>query len=183
MRGRLVILSGPSAVGKDTLIRRWRDRNPRVERVITCTTRAPREGEVNGKDYYFLSRQEFIKKRESGELLESEPVYTETLYGTPKADVERLLSEGKIAVLNIDVKGAKNIKRQYPDALTVFILPPSLDELRNRLLGRNPNEDPVRVQERLKRAEMEIAESDWYEVRIVNDDIDRAVDQLEAAVS
>jgi len=182
MRGKLVILSGPSAVGKDTLIRRWRERNPRVERVITCTTRAPRDGEQNRIDYYFVSRQEFMDKIKRGELLESETVYSETLYGTPKADVERLLHEGKIAVLNIDVKGAKNIKRLYPEAVTVFILPPSLEELRRRLLSRNTESDPSKVEERLKRAEMEIAESDWYEVRIVNDDVERAVDRLEEAV-
>jgi guanylate kinase len=181
--GVLVILSGPSGVGKDTLIQAWSKVNPRVQRVITCTTRAPREGEVNGVHYHFLSKEEFEQRMKRGELLEQEPVYTETMYGTPRDGVESLLAEGRIAVLNVDVNGAKAIKKLFPSAITVFILPPSMDELRQRLTKRNPNANPKRVEERLKRAEMEIAQADWYEHRIVNDDIETAVRKLQEIIA
>ncbi|MER3414272.1 MAG: guanylate kinase [Armatimonadota bacterium] len=181
-KGILVILSGPSGAGKDTVIQAWAEANPRVQRVITCTTRAPREGEVNGVHYHFLTPKQFEESMKRGELLEQESVYTETMYGTPREGVERLLDAGRIAVLNVDVNGAKAIKQLYPNAVTVFILPPSMEELKRRLLMRNPNADPNRVAERLRRAEMEISEADWYEHQIVNDQVDAAVAQLEEIV-
>lgn len=181
-KGILVILSGPSGVGKDTLIQAWAEANPRVKRVITCTTRAPRDGEVDGVHYHFLTKEQFEDKTQRGELLEQEPVYTETMYGTPRDGVESLLAAGRIAVLNVDVNGAKAIKRLYPDAATVFILPPSMDELKRRLTMRNPDADPQRIEERITRAEMEIAQSDWYEHRIVNDDVQTAVRKLQEIV-
>ncbi len=181
-KGILVILSGPSGAGKDTVIQAWAEANPRVKRVITCTTRAPRDGEVDGVHYHFFTKEQFEDKMRRGELLEQEPVYTETMYGTPRDGVESLLAAGRIAVLNVDVNGAKAIKRLYPDAATVFILPPSKEELKRRLMMRNPDADPRRVEERLKRAEMEIAQSGWYEHRIVNDQVSAAVAQLEEIV-
>lgn len=181
-KGVLVILSGPSGAGKDTLIRAWAEANPRVQRVITCTTRAPRDGEVDGVHYHFLTKEQFENKMRRGELLEQEPVYAETMYGTPREGVESLLAAGCIAVLNVDVNGAKVIKKLYPDAPTVFILPPSMEELKRRLIDRDQGADPPRIQERLKRAEMEIAQSDWYEHRIVNDDVQSAVRMLQEIV-
>lgn len=178
-KGTLVILSGPSASGKDTVIQAWAKVNPRVARVVTCTTRPPRSGEVNGVHYHFLTKEEFDAKRQRGELLEQEPVYSETMYGTPKEGVESLLEAGRIAVLNVDVNGAKALKRLYPDAVTVFILPPSMKELQMRLLRRNPHADPKEIEERLKRAKMEIAQSEWYEHRIINDKVDDVVARLE----
>lgn len=181
-KGMLVILSGPSGSGKDTIIRAWADANPLVERVITCTTREPREGEVNGVHYHFLTREQFEQKMMRGELLEQELVYTQTMYGTPRESVERLLDEGRIAVLNVDVNGAKAIKRLYPNAITVIILPPSLPELEQRILKRNPDTDPQQLTERLERAKMEIAQADWYEHQIVNDNIADVVARLEEIV-
>lgn len=178
-KGILVILSGPSGSGKDTIIQAWAKVNPRVARVITCTTRAPRDNEKDGVHYHFLTREQFEAKMKRGELLEQEPVYSETMYGTPRESVETLLDAGRIAVLNVDVNGAKVIKRLYPDALTVFILPPSMEALRQRLELRNPNADPRHIEERLQRAKMEIAQSDWYEYRIVNDQVDDVVARLE----
>lgn len=181
-KGILVILSGPSGAGKDTVIQAWAEANPLVERVITCTTREPREDEVNGVHYHFLTNEQFEQKMKRGELLEQEPVYSKTMYGTPREGVERLLNEGRIAVLNVDVKGAKAIKQLYPDAITVIILPPSLEELRQRLLRRSRNADPQRLTERLERAKMEIAQADWYQHQIINDEVANAVARLEEAV-
>lgn len=180
MAGKLVVLSGPSGVGKDTLIDAWRARNPRVQRVVACTTRAPRTGEVDGVDYHFLTREEFLEKAAHGDFLEHKEVYG-NFYATPNASVEELLRDGKIAILKIDVQGALAVKPIRPDALLIFILPPSNAILEARISGRG-TDSPEVIRRRLDEAHAEIAQADQYHLRIVNDDLDRAVSELEAAI-
>ena len=181
MTGRLVILSGPSGVGKDTVINEWVRLNPRVERVVAYTTRSPRVGEIPDVDYHFVSRDEFLKKAEAGDFLEYKLVY-DNYYATPLKDMEAMLAAGKIAILKIDVQGALSAMQLRPDAMSVFILPPSEEELRRRIVERGSDEPEV-VRKRLDQALSEIAQSDQYRHRIVNDSVENAVRQLEALVA
>jgi guanylate kinase len=180
-RGKLVILSGPSGVGKDTLIEAWRERNPRVERVVAYTTRAPREGEVDGVDYHFVTVPAFLLMADSGKFLEWKIVHG-NYYATPLTDMEQMLADGKIAILKIDVHGAISAMDLRPDAMTIFIQPPSWDELERRIRGRALDEDHV-IESRLKNAREEISLADRYQFQIVNQDLARAVDELEKLVS
>jgi guanylate kinase len=180
MAGKLVVLSGPSGVGKDTLLDAWRARNPRVQRVVACTTRNPRPGEVDGVDYHFLTREEFLAKAEKGDFLEHKEVYG-NFYATPNASVDALLNEGKIAILKIDVQGALAVKPLRPDALLIFILPPSEEVLPARITGRG-TDSPEVIQRRLDEAHAEIAQASEYHHRVVNDDLQRAVDELEVLI-
>ncbi len=180
MSGRLVILSGPSGVGKDTLINTWAARNPRVERVVAYTTRQPREGEIAGMDYHFVSEREFGDLAEAGHFLEYKSVFG-NFYATPLKDMEAMLSEGKIAVLKIDVQGALSVMELRPDALSVFILPPSAEELERRILDRG-TDDPLVIKRRLEHARDEIALAHHYRYRVFNESVEEAVDQLEKIV-
>ncbi|MBS1718683.1 MAG: guanylate kinase [Armatimonadetes bacterium] len=177
MIGRLVILSGPSGVGKDSVIDQWRACNPLVERVVAYTTRAPREGEVEGVDYHFVSLPQFMKIAEDGGFLEFKRVH-DNLYGTPIAGVDAILGRGGIAVLKIDVEGAMDVMHARPDAASVFILPPSMEELERRIRGRNSDTDTV-ITQRLKNAEKEIEKAEFYQKVLINDDIDEVVEALE----
>jgi guanylate kinase len=179
--GKLVILSGPSGVGKDTVIDAWRDRNSRVARVVAYTTRPPRPHEVDGADYHFVSVADFRRKAEAGDFLEFKEVHG-NYYATPKTDMEGMLRQGLIAVLKIDVQGAISVMRIRPDALTVFLLPPSREELMTRITGRG-TDDPEAVQRRMRNAEEEIALSDRYRYPIINRDVEGVVDELEGIVN
>ena len=180
--GRLVILSGPSGVGKDTVLDAWRLRNPRVQRVVAATTRMPRPGEVDGVDYHFLTREAFLNKANCNEMLEFMEVFG-NLYGTPVEGMERLLAEGKVAVLKIDVQGALTVMEKRPDAVTVFLLPPSPEELEARLHARS-TDDPKEIELRLQTAHAEIAIGmSHYSHHVINADVDQAVDELEAIVN
>ncbi|RYG46968.1 guanylate kinase [bacterium] len=178
MQGKLVVLSGPSGVGKDTVLDAWRERNGRVERVVTYTTRTPRPGEVHGVDYVFVTRERFFEHAESGDFLEHKEVHGNH-YASPLCDTEEMLRQGKIAVLKIDVQGALAVMPLRPDALTVFLLPPNGNELARRIRerGTETNDEVIR---RLRNAEGEMALAGAYAHRIVNDDVERTVDQLEA---
>jgi len=180
--GRLVILSGPSGVGKDTVLDAWRLRNPRVQRVVAATTREPRPGEVDGVDYHFLTREAFLNKANCNEMLEFKEVFG-NLYGTPVEGMESLLAEGKVAILKIDVQGALDAMKKRADAVTVFLLPPSQAELEARLRAR-ATDDPESIVRRLQtaKAEIEIGMS-HYAHHVVNADVDRTVDELEAIVN
>jgi guanylate kinase len=177
MIGRLVIFSGPSGVGKDTLLDKWIAADPRVRRVITYTTRAPREGEADGVDYHFVDEAEFRRMAAGGAFLEWKEVHG-NLYASPVAETDALLAAGKIAVLKIDAQGALEVMAQRPDAETVFILPPSFEELerRMRFRGKDSEED---LQRRLENARWELAQADRYRLRVVNDDLCGAVAELE----
>jgi guanylate kinase len=179
--GRLIIISGPSGVGKDTVINAWKDRNPLVERVVAYTTRDPRPGEVDGVDYNFIPRNRFYDMAEAGEFLEYKEVH-DYYYATPLKDMERLLEEGKIAVLKIDVQGALTVMSLRDDAVAVFLLPPDADELERRIRERGTEDGPT-ILKRLRNAQEEIALAGRYKHRIINDDIDASVDLLERIIA
>ncbi|MCW5937053.1 MAG: guanylate kinase [Fimbriimonadaceae bacterium] len=180
MAGKLVILSGPSGVGKDTVIEAWRQRDPRVERVVATCTRAPREGEVQGTDYDFVSHEHFHRMAAEGRFLEFKEVHG-NWYATPLAGVEARLAAGKVAVLKIDVQGALEVMRKRPEALTIFLLPPSLEELERRIRSRG-QDDEATIQRRLEGARRELACVDKYRHQVVNDDLATAVTKIMEAV-
>ena len=177
----LLILSGPSGVGKDTVIDAWRARDLRVTRVVAYTTRLPREGEVEGVDYHFVSVDRFLEHASAGDFLEAKEVHGNH-YATPLKDMEALLAAGKVAVLKIDVQGALTAMALRPDAISVFLLPPDGEELARRLRDRG-TDDAATVARRLENARGEIALSEGYAHRIVNDDVDEVVSRLRALTS
>lgn len=176
MKGRMVIFSGPSGVGKDTLLDMWIASNPRVRRVVTYTTRQPREGEQNGIDYNFVSVERFKQLVEEGAFLENKEVHG-NFYASPRKDTEMMIEEGQIAVLKIDVQGALSIMPLCLDALSIFVMPPSLEELERRIVGR-ATETPEALKLRLENANWEISQAHKYQCRVVNDELERAVSEL-----
>ncbi len=178
-KGKVVIISGPSGVGKGTLVKKLLN-EPSFPLVlsVSATTRSPRPGEVNGREYWFMSRDEFLEKRAKGEFLESFEVYEGgALYGTLRETVESQTNQGKWVLLEIDVKGALSVMKELPDALSIFILPPSLDALKERLLNRGTeNDEDLAI--RLEQAEKEISYSKCYKERIFNDNLDVAFEDL-----
>lgn len=180
MSGKLVILSGPSGVGKDTVIDHWRKCNPDVERVVAYTTRQPRDGESDGIDYNFVPEERFKQLADEGAFLEWKEVYG-NYYATPLRDMEKLLADGKIAVLKIDVQGALTAMELRPDAITIFILPPNLEELERRIHDRNSDPADV-IMKRQQKAMEEIRQSSKYQHRIVNDNLENVVRELDRLV-
>ena len=180
MKGHLIIFSGPSGVGKDTLLEAWAARNPRVKKVTAYTTRAPRDGEVNGRDYHFVDRATFDQMAHDGAFLEFKEVYGNG-YATPNQGVVDLLAEGALAILKIDVQGALDAMGKRPDALSIFILPPSTEELERRIRDRATDSDE-QIKKRLDNALHEIEIGDRYRYRVVNDQIESAIAELEAIV-
>lgn len=175
-----MIFSGPSGVGKDTLLEAWTKEDPRVERVVAYTTRAPRPGETDGVDYHFVSEERFHELENHGAFLESKNVYG-NFYATPLTDMERLLDEGKVAVLKIDVQGALEAMDLRPDALTIFVSPPDEAELERRIRERG-TDDPAAIAKRLEKARWEMDQSARYSLRVVNDFVERAVAEIREAV-
>lgn len=181
MGGTVVILSGPSGVGKDTIIDTWRQKNPLVERVVAYTTRPPRDGEVDGKDYNFVNREDFLKMVDDGAFLEHKEVHG-SYYATPLRDLQHMVNKGLIAVLKIDVQGALAAMQKVPDAITIFLMPPSQAELKHRLTERETDTES-QIELRLKNAEWEISQADKYQNIVVNDDVRRAVNEIDAIVT
>jgi guanylate kinase len=175
---RLTILSGPSGVGKGSVIAVVRRRHPDVWLSVSVTTRAPRPGETDGVQYHFVSQDEFDRMVDAGELLEHAS-YAGSSYGTPRHPVEERLTAGVPALLEIELQGARQVRAAMPDAQLVFLTPPSFDELARRLTGRG-TEDPERVRRRLDLARIEIAAEAEFDVTIVNDDLESAADRLVA---
>ena len=177
--GKLVVFSGPSGVGKTTVLGRLFERAPvPLVASVSATTRQPRNGEKDGIDYHFLSPQEFEALRRREEFIECFQVFgSGHWYGTLKSQVTPSLESGKWVVLEIDVKGAISVTELYPNAITIFIGPASLDELEKRLRGRG-TESEESVQQRLRQAREEMALADRYRFRVINDDVDRAVDDI-----
>jgi guanylate kinase len=175
-----VILSAPSGGGKTTIARMLLGKRPDLGYSVSCTTRAPRQGEVPGRDYYFMSRAEFIAKREQGAFAESAEVHG-NLYGTLRAEVERVLSGGQHVVMDIDVQGAVQFVRAFPLSVTIFILPPSAEVLLERLRGRK-TESPAQLAARLQSALQELQQVDEYEYVVINDDLERAVSSVESII-
>ncbi len=180
MAGKLVIFSGPSGVGKDTVLNAWTARNPRVQRVVAYTTRAPRPGEVEGVDYNFVPLDQFHKMASDGAFLEHKEVFG-NWYATPLTDLDRMLDEDKIAVLKIDVQGALSAMALRADALTVFIMPPSEEELERRIRGRATDASDV-IERRLRNAREEMALASRYRHVLVNHDVEELVKELETLV-
>jgi guanylate kinase len=168
-----VILSAPSGGGKTTIAKALLARRPDLGYSVSCTTRAPRPGEVEGRDYYFISRADFIAERERGAFAESAVVHG-NLYGTLRREVERVIAEGKHVVMDIDVQGASQFVKAFPNSVTIFILPPSAEVLLDRLRARK-TESPAQLAARLQSALQELQQVDEYEYVVVNDDLERAV--------
>jgi guanylate kinase len=176
MSARLFVISGPSGVGKGTLISRVREWLPQLKVATSATTRRRRPGEQDGREYHFLSPEEFERGVREGDFLEHVE-FAGHRYGTLRGEVDRRLAQGSSVVLEIDVPGAREIKRQVPDAVLVFVAPPDMDDLQQRLIARGVN-SAEEIADRLRIANSEIQARDDFEHVIVNDDLDRAASQL-----
>ena len=179
MKGVLVAVSGPSGVGKGTIVKTLVSRREDIVESVSCTTRAPRAGEQNGREYFFLKREEFIRRIEENDFLEYDEHFG-NFYGTPKSFVREMLKT-KSVILEIDVVGALNAKKAYPDCVLVMIAPPSAEELKKRLTGRQ-TETAEEIENRLARMEYELSKKDEYDYVIVNDDLETAIAELENIV-
>ena len=173
---KLFVISGSSGVGKGTVIKEFLKKHPDFKLSISCTTRGMREGEVNGVNYFFLSKEEFKQFIENEEFLEWAE-FSGNHYGTKKSFVEECLKNGDNLILEIDTKGALNVKRLMPDAVLIFIAPPSLEELEARLRGRHTESEEA-IQKRLDFVKLEIENSKKYDYVVVNDTVDNAVNQI-----
>lgn len=176
-RPRLVVLAGPTAVGKGTVAKHVREHHPEVWLSVSATTRAPRPGEVDGKHYHFVDDEEFDRLEREQLLLEWAVVHGRARYGTPRLPVERALDEGRPALLEIDLQGARQVREAMPEARFVFLAPPSWDELVHRLVGRGTEDEQERAV-RLATARTELAAQDEFDHTIVNDDVVRAAEEL-----
>lgn len=172
MRGRLIVVSGPSGAGKSTLIRASLDNVLRLAYSVSATTRSPRKGEVDGRDYVFLTREEFEGWIEDGRFLEWAE-YSNNLYGTPEYRVEELLESGYSVILEIELQGARKVRDKRPDAVMIFVRTPSLEETRRRLEGR-ATETSEALESRMKTAVKEVAARDEFDYEIINGDPERA---------
>lgn len=175
-KGRLFVVSGPSGVGKGTVVAEVLKRLPNLKRAVTYTTRQPRQGEVQGKDYRFVTREEFERLKEQGAFLEWAEVYG-NFYGSPKHEVEQLLSRGCDVVLVLDVQGALSVKQQIPDSVLIFLEPPSLDELKRRLEARG-TDPPEVIERRIAKAQWEMGQACKFDHIVLNDELEDAVSQL-----
>ena len=176
--GLLVVISGPSGVGKGTVLKEVFEKDDRLAYSVSLTTRAPREGEHNGVEYNFVTKDEFLKNVENGRMLE----YTEycgNYYGTSAEYVERQRADGKDVILEIETEGGGNVKRLFPDSVLIFIAPPSVEELERRLTERG-TENPEAVARRIKRAKEELASSGIYDYIVTNDTVERAAEEIAA---
>ena len=178
-QGRVLIFSGPSGVGKGTLLKLLFDKGAfPLTMSVSATTRAPRPGEIDGVHYYFLTREEFLSRQARGDFLESFEVYAGgAWYGTLRETVEQAVAEGKWIVLEIDVKGAKSVVDKIPEAVTFFIAPPTIDDLRKRLESRG-SETTEELAKRVAQAQTEIDSSDFYRYHIVNDRLEDALAKI-----
>ncbi len=176
-KGILIVVSGFSGSGKGTLMKELLTRYPDTYALsISATTRSPREGEVDGREYFFVSKDEFEKMIAKGELIEYAK-YVENYYGTPRDYVEKKLDEGKDVILEIEIQGALNVKKMFPDTLLLFVTPPSAEELRKRLVGRGTETMDV-IESRMDRACEEAEGMQNYDYLIVNDSLDRCVEEM-----
>ena len=178
-KGKFIVISGPSGVGKGTICNKLiNELNAAYS--VSVTTRAPREGEVDGVNYYFVTKEEFEKRIANGEFLEYN-FYNGNYYGTSKNVVTDKINAGINVFSEIDVNGAHNIKKIFPNALLIYIAPPSIDVLRERLIGRG-TESMEKINERLKIAEKELKEIDFYDYVVVNDDLDEATEKVRKSI-
>ncbi len=180
-KGTLYVVSAPSGTGKDTVVRELLRLHPETAFSVSATTRAPREGETEGKDYYFVTRERFAEMIERGEFLEYAE-YTTASYGTPAAAVDAALAAGRDMILVIEINGANNVKRKRPDAVLVFLVPPSFEELERRLRGRG-TETEEQIAARMEKARAEILHMDEYDYIVKNDTVPHAVSDIESIMA
>ena len=179
----ILIFSAPSGSGKSTLVNYLLGKRQDLEFSISCTTRAPRGQEQNGREYYFISNDEFLRRIQNEEFIEYENVYAGTYYGTLKSEIERIERQGHHVVFDVDVKGGINLKRYFGTrALSIFVAPPSIEELRRRLEMR-ATDSPEKIEERIRKADIEIADAPHFDCIIVNDNLARAQRELEERVT
>jgi guanylate kinase len=178
----LLVIAGPSGVGKGTIVRRLLERVPHLWCSVSATTRPPRPAEVDGREYWFLDAEEFDRRSEAGDFLEAFPVYG-ARYGTPRAPIEQHLAAGDDVIVEVDTQGALAIHAAYPDALLVFVQPPSREVQRRRLTERDPDADAAALEERLALAEAEEALAPQFDAVVVNDDLERAVGEIAALLT
>lgn len=182
MEGRVLIFSAPSGSGKTTIVHEVMRRVDGLGFSVSATSRAPRPGEVHGKDYYFITPEEFRQKVDRGEFVEWEEVYPGTYYGTLRSEVERLWNEGKDVVFDVDVVGGSNLKRIFGEkALAIFIQPPSIEVLKQRLEQRG-TETPESIQKRLAKADFELSHAKHFDRIIINDQLEVAIKEAVEAV-
>jgi guanylate kinase len=181
--GKLIIVSAPSGAGKTTLVRHLLENLSELEFSVSCATRNPRENEIHGKDYYFISADEFKQKIDNQEFAEFEEVYENSFYGTLKSEIERIWAKGKHVIFDIDVVGGLNLKKIYPEnSLAIFIMPPSVEELENRLRNRN-TESEEKLQTRIDKAEHELLLAPDFDTIIVNKDLKESQREIVDLVS
>lgn len=180
---KVIIFSAPSGSGKTTIISRLLKRFPNFEFSISATSRTPRAGEENGKDYYFLTAENFRNKVTNNEFIEWEEVYEGTCYGTLKSEIERIWAKGNIVLFDVDVLGGINLKKIFADtAISIFVQPPSLEILEQRLRGRG-TETEESLRKRVGRAKMELEHKNEFDAAVINDDLDTAVNEIETILN
>ncbi len=183
MEAKLIIFAAPSGAGKTTLVRHLLKKLDNLCFSVSATTRKKRGAEVDTKDYYFISKEEFVSRNNKEEFLEWQEVYDGNFYGTLKSEVESLLEQGKNVIFDIDVKGALNIKKEYGErALAIFVQPPSILALKERLQSRN-TETPESLAKRLAKAAVELEHASFFDIILLNDDIDKAKKEAEELVN
>ena len=181
--GKLVIFSAPSGSGKTTIVKQLLKRFPQFEFSISATSRQPRGQEQNGVDYHFMSNEEFRERVARGEFVEWEEVYAGTCYGTLKSEMERIWAKGNVIIFDVDVMGGINLKKLFgEDACSMFIMPPSVEELERRLRGRGTDTEEV-IQKRIAKAEFELSKAPEFDHIVVNDVLDVAVEEATAIIS
>lgn len=178
--GNLIVLAGPSGVGKGTLLSRLLQRHPNIQVSLSATTRNPRPGEIDGQHYCFVSKNQFKAMIENGELLEWAE-FAGNYYGTPKAPIEFAIACNQQVILEIELLGARQVRRSFPGAKQIFVMPPSTEALERRIRRRGQDSEAA-IAKRLARAKAELAAADEFDLKIVNDDLDNALVELEAAI-
>jgi len=180
MRNVLVVLSGPSGVGKGTIAKLLVERNQNISLSISCTTRQPRDGEINGREYFFIDKKSFIEKIDNKGFLEYSEHF-ENYYGTPKDFVMKSL-ESKDVLLEIDVNGGLEVKNSYPEAVLIMVAPPSCEEIKNRLIKRN-TETLEKIELRMQRIDYELDKKKFYDYTVINDNLDEAILDIENIIN
>lgn len=179
-KGLLIVISGPSGAGKGTICKSLLSKHPELNLSVSATTRSPRQGEVEGINYYFMTKDDFKEKIKDGDFLEYAEVY-DNYYGTPKSNVEEILNQGKDVILEIDIQGALKVKENCDSGIFIFILPPSMEELKQRIIKRG-SETPESLMKRFKSAYKEINYVSRYNYAVVNDEVEKATEKIEAII-